>query len=87
MIYAGVIALAVFGIFRFDFLGYDKFIPNESKLESGAVVPSLSFMNRCNYYDNDYNYVPYNSISRGMAMQVKDKSILTDIAYGFCRKC
>ncbi len=81
IVYAGVIALAVFGIFRFDLLGYDKFIPNESKLESGAAVPSLSFMNSCNYYDSDYNYVPYNSVSRGIDMQISDKSILTDIAY------
>ena len=81
VVYAGVIALAVFGIFRFDFLGYDKFIPNESKLESGAVTPSMMFINRCNYYDSDYKYLSYNSTLRGTNMQIKDKSILTDIAY------
>ncbi len=39
MAISAVIALAVIGVFRFDLIGYDRYIPKESQLVSASIYP------------------------------------------------
>lgn len=45
MLISGAIAVIIFSGFRYDFFGYDKYIPNENSVESVAFAPQ---------YNNDW---------------------------------
>lgn len=79
LIYAGVISAVMFGIFRFDLLGYDKYVPNENKLERGAVSLNLSFINMGNYFNDEYGYISDEDYIIEN-MDITDTQLLVDIA-------
>ena len=80
VIYAGIAAAVIFSVFRFDMLGYDRYVPDANKLESGAISLNTPFGNSGNYYDENYDYL--NNTNYIMEnMNITDTGILTDLAY------
>ncbi len=80
IIYIAVVAGFIFAVFKFDIMGYDKYIPNENKLVSGTISLDSPFGNRASFYDNEYDAVTGDKY-RFENMNIIDKSLLCDIAY------
>ncbi len=79
IIYVGVITAAVFSIFRFDILGYDKYIPNQSKLSGGAVSFNMPFIQNGDYYSDNFRYLSFNEYSLNN-VEIDDTSLMYDLA-------
>lgn len=80
VVYIAVIAGFIFAVFKFDIVGYDKYIPNENKLVSGTISLDMPFGNRASFYNGDYDNVTADNY-RFNNMNIIDKSLLCDIAY------
>lgn len=53
IIVSGIIAALFFMVFRYDFTGYDAYVPNPEKVESVAFIPEGSYLTRYSTYFSD----------------------------------
>ncbi len=77
---SGAITALIFLVFRYDFLGYDGYIPKQDKIESVAFVPEYyedpSYSTR---FDEQGNYVSYQDYS-GQYMYLTNVADVCELA-------